>query len=295
MPSMSATRITRIRRCSARSNSGSTGGAGRGHGRCQEPRASSMSRSNEAENRPRRAPNRARSSSSQPSSSRSSQARLAFSTRSRVRRPARGQRDARGPAVGGIGVADHEPVAFELLDLAGHRRGVHIEHLGQGRDPDGVAVDVELVEGGGPGPVEPDPRRLQQALVHPHLADGPGHHLQAGLDLVDRHIGGGRPRGPRRRRSASAATYLLAACNYYATAAERAVQSDPGHNVCAKRARPGKHSRSRTGGRTAPPAVLAPTPVGESRAGGPSADTDALQVAPVATLGRGVEPAQCRK
>ena len=70
----------------------------------------------------------------------------------------RGQADARGPAVVGIGVPDHEPVALELLDLAGHRGGVDVEHLGQGRHPDGVAVDVELVEGGRAGPVEPHAR-----------------------------------------------------------------------------------------------------------------------------------------
>ena len=78
----------------------------------------------------------------------------------------RGQPDARGPAVVGIGVADHEPVALELLDLAGHRRGVDVEHLGQRRDPDGVAVDMELVERGRAGPVQAHPGRLQQALVH---------------------------------------------------------------------------------------------------------------------------------
>ncbi len=160
-----------------------------------------MSRSNEVENRPRSAPKRARSSSSQPSSSRSSQARRAFSTRSRVRRPAAVSADARGPAVVGIGVADHEPVPLELLDLARHRRGVDIEHLGQRRDPDGVSMEMELVQRGGPGPVEADPGRLQKALMHAHLGDGPGHHLQAGLDLIDGDVAGGRPRGPGRRRS----------------------------------------------------------------------------------------------
>ncbi len=51
----------------------------------------------------------------------------------------RGEADPRGPAILRVGLTDDHLFALELLDLAGHRRGVDPEQLGQVGDPERVA------------------------------------------------------------------------------------------------------------------------------------------------------------
>ena len=60
----------------------------------------------------------------------------------------RSEADSGGPAIVGVGMTDDHLLAFELLDLAGHRGGVHTEHLGQVGDPERFGLGRELEEGG---------------------------------------------------------------------------------------------------------------------------------------------------
>ena len=56
------------------------------------------------------------------------------------------QLDTGGAPVVRIGMPADKPVALELLDLAGHRRGVDPELVGKLGDTQRIPVDVELVE-----------------------------------------------------------------------------------------------------------------------------------------------------
>ena len=156
MPSMSAPRITRIRRCSAVSKSWSPG-AGEAR-RCQRHgrppcRAPTRSRSGPSSARNEPGPRR-------PSPRAAGRARPAGPSApvrgSSARRGSGAMREARPSS--GSAWRTHEPVSLELLDLARHRRGVDVEHLGQRRHPEGVAVDMELVEQRPPRPGRGGPR-----------------------------------------------------------------------------------------------------------------------------------------
>ena len=93
------------------------------------------------------------------------------------------------PSAVGIGVPGHKALMLELLHFAGDRGSVDPEQIGQGGHAQRLAVDVELVEQGCSGPVEPHTGRLQQALMQPGLGHRPGHYLEGGFDLVDRAVG----------------------------------------------------------------------------------------------------------
>jgi hypothetical protein len=47
----------------------------------------------------------------------------------------RGEADSRGSAVVGVALSNDHPVALELLNLTGHRRGVDSQNLGEVGDP----------------------------------------------------------------------------------------------------------------------------------------------------------------
>jgi hypothetical protein len=83
--------------------------------------------------------------------------------------------------------ATDEPVALELLDLSGDRRRVDSEEVGESRHPE-RPVDMELVEQGGPRPVEANPGCLEKAFVESHLGNRPGDHLQGHLYPVHRSV-----------------------------------------------------------------------------------------------------------
>src|SRR5579864_286194 len=232
MPNMSATRTTRIRRCSAWSDSW----AGSCLGSTELSRATSVlhvvlqGRREPAEERPE--PGQVRFV---PTLEESLQPRSPCLQHPLQCPPTcRRQADARRASVIGIGMADDQPVSLELLDLAGHGRGVDIEHLGQRRHSDGVAVDMQLVEGCRTGPVQPDPGRLQQAFVHAHLADRAGHDLQARLDLVDSRHGC--------RRAGPAGAGWATQCVYLRHVTIMAPGSSVG-NVAPGKATPGKGPR----------------------------------------------------
>ena len=216
MPSMSATRITRIRRCSALLNSWSSGASNTAAG------SGATSVVQIALQRRREPPEQGAEASQivvVPTVEQSIEPRPPRPQHAFERAPTRRREtNARGSSVLGIGVADDQPLTFELLDLARHRRGIDPEHLRQRRHPDGVAVEVQLVQRGRSGPVEADPRRLQETLVDAHLADRAGDDLEPGLDLFDGRLG---DRGSARSdpACADAPKYLLVACNYSATAA----------------------------------------------------------------------------
>ncbi len=190
MPSMRAARITRIRRCSRR-RLRRPSSAGRSHqvrhGRPPDPV------------RDRRRTCRAGwprwTGRGRPNPPRAGRARHGGPAAPvRVSGARRGEADSGGPTIVGVGLADDHLLAFELLDLAGHRGGVDTEHLGQVGDPERVAAGRELVEQGGAGPVEPYAGRPQQPLVQADLGDRPGHDSAAPLRTVDM-TGAGPGRG----------------------------------------------------------------------------------------------------
>ena len=108
----------------------------------------------------------------------------------------RGESDPRGSAVVGVSLTNDHPVALELLDLPGHRRGVDSQYLGEVGDPERVALCGEFEKQGGAGPVEPDSRQAQEPFVQADLGDRPGDSLQRLVEPVDWK---GRRAGARRR------------------------------------------------------------------------------------------------
>ncbi len=77
----------------------------------------------------------------------------------------RGEPDPRSSAVGGIVLANDHPVALELLDFTGDRRGVDSKYLGKVSDSERIALRRELEKEGGSSPVESDACLSQEPLV----------------------------------------------------------------------------------------------------------------------------------
>src|ERR1700729_827590 len=97
----------------------------------------------------------------------------------------RREANPRSTAVEGVGLAHDHPVPLELLDLAGHRRGVETQYLGEVGDSQRGAFRRELEKKGGSGAVEPDPGQAQEAFMQAHLGDRSGDGLQRLVEPVD--------------------------------------------------------------------------------------------------------------